>query len=509
MKGVHQARGLLLLGILLGVEGCVSTYKTPPIPFPRRPQVQVDVSGGRVLDWGDLDLAQPAAPASPGRDGTGKKADSPAGPQGRAGKGGKGSPPSAGKPKAGPPRKKQAPSPAPPPPPAPAGPPGPGAEPLTLKFGSNIIVDKKTGLITKIYSVPIGMGETIHAMAASKPPKGGPPNLIRRMMGDHPLLVELCKKPLDFFYGGNLKYGQKGSPAPLTETLVVTSDADGLEAFERALNLLFNSVPQVDITVRVVETSFTETLDIGVRQSGSTPMIRRLKNPGSMFFQGFSGNFPNKSGLGKSSVLSSEGLFTLGGIHDNWELNAILEVLQTQLHSDIVSQPRIAVRNGGVAQISTYSEIPYPNARISGNTIITTNIVFKRVGITMSIRPTISGTDTIMLQLDLTVDAITGYEDTDPIRTPVISKRTAQTDVYVRDGQTVSLGGLVLKNQAETERKVPILGDIPLLGLLFRSTYKETRKSELIFFITPRIMRRGNAEDFEQLIPMGGLESSL
>ncbi len=499
--GVHQARGLFIpgfLGCLLGLSSCVTTVRSPGV-FPLAPpQVDVQVAGGRILDWGDMDLA-PGSPAEPQGKQGGKKAPPKA--KGKAG-------PPAGKPPAKGAPKQVAPPPSPPPVPPPV-PPGQEEESPTLKFGSNIHVDKKTGMITKFYSVPIGMGAIIKAMAAPQPAKKGPPNILHRIMGDHPLMIEFAKEPLQFFPSGPMKFGGgPGKSSALTELLIVTSDSAGLEAFEQAFNLIFNNVPQVDIKVRVVETSSTETLDIGVRQVGTNPTIRRLKNPGSMFFQSFGGNFPNQSGLGKSSKLSSEGLFTIGGIHDNWELQAILEVLQTQLHSDVISQPRIAVRNGGVAQISTYSEIPYPQARISGNTIVTTNVTFKRVGVTMTIRPTISGTDTIMLQLDVSVDAITGYEDTDPIRTPVVSKRTAQTDVYVRQGQTVAIGGLLTQSEAQTERKVPVLGDIPILGLLFRSTYKETRKSEVIFFITPTIMRRHNAEGSELLIPMGGLESS-
>ncbi len=496
MKEVKQAGTLLVLGWVLGAGGCVSTVKQTGFLPSGPPRVDVQVKGGTVLDWGDMDLAGPLQGKKP-----------------------KQKPPAKapGKTKAAPKNsKKKAPAKAAPPPvqaPPPVKPPAPPGqenEPLFLKFGPNIFVDKKTGMVTKFYSVPIGMGEIVKAMAATKPVKGMPPNLLHRILGDHPIGIEVSQKPLEFFPSGPLQYGRgPGKPGPSTQLLIVTSDPDGLEAFERAFNLLFNSVPQVDITVRVVETSATETLDMGVRQVGSNPTIRRLKNPNAMFFQSFAGNFPNQSGLGKSAALSSEGLFTIGGIHDNWELNAILEVLQTQLHSDIVSQPRIAVRNGGVAQISTTSSVPFPQARISGNTIVTTNVSFKNVGVTMSIRPTISGTDTIMLQINVKVDAITGYEDTDPIRTPVVSTRSAQTDVYVRDGQSVAVGGLLTQSQTETERKVPVLGDIPILGLLFRSTYKENRKSEVIFFITPRIMRRGEAEGFEQLIPMGGLGSSL
>ncbi len=500
-KGANQVRGLLVLGFFLGASGCVTTVKRPGLFPPGPPQVDVRVSGGRVLDWGDMDLAY----APPGQKPRPKAAGKPVQ---KAPAGKKGGQKGAGKAAKAPP--KAPPPQVPPPPVKPPAPPGRENEPYFLKFGPNIFVDKKTGMITKFYSVPQGMAEIVQAMAATKPVKNMPPNLLHRIIGDHPISIEFSKRPLEFFPSGPLKYGMgPKSSAYSTQLLIVTSDADGLDAFERAFNLLFNSVPQVDITVRVVETSATETLDMGVRQVGSNPTIRRLKNPNSMFFQSFAGNFPNQSGLGKSSKLSSEGLFTIGGIHDNWELNAILEVLQTQLHSDVVSQPRIAVRNGGVAQISTLSEIPYPQARISGNTIVTTNVTFKKVGVTMSIRPTISGTDTIMLQIDVKVDAITGYEDTDPIRTPVVSTRSAQTDVYVRNGQSVAVGGLLTESQAETERKVPVLGDIPILGLLFRSTFKETRKSEVIFFITPRIMRRGGAEGFEQLIPMGGLESSL
>lgn len=468
MPPMSRATGWAALATLsclwAGVTGCASVPGTSP-PSPGASKVEVRVDGGRVLDLGGAslvggeDLLPAQEPVPP--------------------------PPDLGLPGQPPQRQEE-------------------QDLLYLKFGPNIFVDKATGKISKLYTVPLQQGTVIIDMM--KPAQGeSPPGLLRRVLGEHEVIVELSDK-LDQFLRGAIGYGSAPTLGALSDVLVVTSTADGLEAFERAYNFLFTSAPQIDITVRVVETSYSETLDIGVKQAGTSPTIQRLgSNPERMFIQSFAANFPNEAGLGAAnSSLISEGLFTIGGIHDNWELKAILEALQSQVRADIVSQPRIAVRNGAVAEIATTSQVPYPKAKIAGQNIAT-DIAFQKVGVTMKIRPSISGTDTVLLQLDIQVDAVTGYENTEPVRTPVVSTRMAKTDVQVRNGQSVAIGGLLTQTESEVEKKVPVLGDIPVVGLLFRSTTKESRKSEVIFFVTPRIMRKGGAESFEQLIPMGGL----
>jgi general secretion pathway protein D len=107
----------------------------------------------------------------------------------------------------------------------------------------------------------------------------------------------------------------------------------------------------------------------------------------------------------------------------------------------------------------------------------------------MNIIPVIAGTDSVILQIYADVSAITGFAQTQPVNTPITSTRTAVTTVHLKNEHTLVIGGLTSQTKFESETKVPILGDIPLLGFLFRSTSTTHNKTTVDFFITPRIVK--------------------
>jgi type II secretory pathway component GspD/PulD (secretin) len=296
-------------------------------------------------------------------------------------------------------------------------------------------------------------------------------------------LVPAPKKPLVVGF----KPAQQGT----NSLVLVTGTADGLDAFEQAMDLFYRSVPQVLIEAKVIEIAYGETLDIGVVPvDDNTPTIRSVGSGG--FVKELTSFFP-----GAAPKDSSQGLLTIGGIHDNIELNAVLELLMTTTKADIVSNPRIAVRNGGVAVIDTTTRIPYPKARILGNNT-EASIDFLNTGINLSIYPVVAPGDVVILQIHASVETVTGFAETDPIPTPEVSTRRAVTQVHVPSGKTIVIGGLVTKTSFENESKIPLLGDIPILGYLFRSSFTQTENREVMFTVRPRITygHEGNAEDF-------------
>jgi general secretion pathway protein D len=200
--------------------------------------------------------------------------------------------------------------------------------------------------------------------------------------------------------------------------------------------------------------------------------------------------FPLRAPTVGSSPVTDNSRFTLGGIHESWELNAVLEALEANNLADITNTPKLVVRNGGVASISTLTQFPFPKAKISQlGTEVATDIEFKPVGVKMNIVPVIAGTDSVILQVYADVSAITQFAATEPVNTPIVSQRTAVTTVYLRDNFTLVIGGLQAKTLFESETKVPILGDIPLLGFLFRSTSRQRSTTNVEFHITPHIVK--------------------
>ena len=269
----------------------------------------------------------------------------------------------------------------------------------------------------------------------------------------------------------------------------MTAQPAALAAFEGALNLFFANIPQIEIEIKVVEFSTSDTLAFGVQPLNSTtPTFGQgsaNKLIGDIVTQ-----FPLAAPSVTGTAFSDRGIITLGGVHDSWTLNAQLEALEARGVADIISSPRLVVRNGGWASVTTRTDFPYPQARISSSgQNVTSNIAFRPVGVTLNIKPVIAGTGTVILQIYAKVSAVTSFAETDPVDTPVISGREVVTSVHVSDGNTTVIGGLVTSSTFERTSQVPILGDIPILGYLFRSTSTSTNETTLQFHITPRILR--------------------
>ena len=139
---------------------------------------------------------------------------------------------------------------------------------------------------------------------------------------------------------------------------------------------------------------------------------------------------------------------------------------------------------------------------ISGDGKYTSAVQYDDVGIKLYVIPRVVGTQTVGLNIDIEASSVAGNAVTftvqggDPglsgqqtITNPIISKRAAQTVVYLEPGQAVILGGLVSERTVDGENKIPILGDIPVLGYLFKSTKKRKEKTNVLFFIRPRILQ--------------------
>lgn len=386
---------------------------------------------------------------------------------------------------------------------------------LRTQFGSSILIGKD-GQVTKQYFLAGDLGSTFLKLiakiepgstagtAATPPPAGtkvgGPDgqSVLGRMLGD--AIIEVTYIP-DFEVLSGAKIVdppkatavtgepiQPGANPPTVGLALITALPSALAAFEASLNMFYASIPQIEITVQVVEYTNADALAFGVTTvDTNTPLLTNLSS--GQLVRAFTSIFPLRQPIVGSSPVSDIGLFTLGGIHDSWELNMVLEALESNNLADIQSSPKLVVRNGGVAAISTLTQVPFPKAKINQlGSNVATDISFIDVGVKMNIVPVIAGTDSVILQIYADVSAITAFADTDPVVTPITSTRTAVTTVYLKDKHTLVIGGLKSVTRFESENKVPLLGDIPLLGFLFRSTSTQRSETTVEFHITPRIV---------------------
>jgi type IV pilus assembly protein PilQ len=187
-------------------------------------------------------------------------------------------------------------------------------------------------------------------------------------------------------------------------------------------------------------------------------------------------------------VTSPAGTFALSVLGGNFLVDLELSAAQAETQANIISSPRVITANQKEATIEQGIEIPYQQSASSG----ATTIQFKKAVLSLKVTPQITPDNRIILDLDVRDDSVgTVVVASGGVNVPSINTREISTQVLVNDGQTVVLGGILSTTQREDDNKVPFLGDIPILGHLFKSTNHTDDKDELMIFITPKIVREG------------------
>jgi type IV pilus assembly protein PilQ len=187
-------------------------------------------------------------------------------------------------------------------------------------------------------------------------------------------------------------------------------------------------------------------------------------------------------------VGSPAGTFALGILGNNFIVDLELSAAQAETEANIIASPRVITANQKEATIEQGVEIPYQQSASSG----ATTIQFKKAVLSLKVTPQITPDNRIILDLDVRDDSVGQVVvASGGVNVPSINTREITTQVLVNDGQTVVLGGILTTTEREDDTKVPYLGDIPILGHLFRNTNHQNNKDELMIFITPKIVREG------------------
>jgi type IV pilus assembly protein PilQ len=187
-------------------------------------------------------------------------------------------------------------------------------------------------------------------------------------------------------------------------------------------------------------------------------------------------------------VSNPAGTFALGILGANFVVDLELSAAQAETQANIISSPRVVTANQKEASIEQGVEIPYQQSASSG----ATTIQFKKAVLSLKVTPQITPDNRIIMDLDVRDDSVGNVVvASGGVNVPSINTREIATQVLVNDGQTVVLGGILETTQREDDTKVPYLGDIPVLGHLFKNTSHQDNKDELMIFITPKIVHEG------------------
>jgi type IV pilus assembly protein PilQ len=305
--------------------------------------------------------------------------------------------------------------------------------------------------------------------------------------------------------GGNRLISERGSVAidVRTNTLLVQDTATSLANIRRLVQTLDIPVRQVQIETRVVIVNDDYSRQLGVR-FGAT-VANDQSNGGLIAFGGNGSATDNmiNSGGGPPGTIpplnsrynvnlpvgNPAGSFALAILDSSYLVDLELSALQAEGAGRIVSTPRVVATNQRQARIEQGVEIPYQESSSSGAT--TTS--FKEAVLSLTVTPQITPDDKIIMDLEVTKDSV---GEVVPSATggfvPSIDTRQVISTVVVNDGETVVLGGIYETEMRDTYTKVPVLGDIPGLGYLFRSRNNVNNNAELLIFVTPKIIREGS-----------------
>ena len=312
--------------------------------------------------------------------------------------------------------------------------------------------------------------------------------------------------------GSNPLISDRGSIAidERTNTLLVQDTSVRVENIRRLVTTLDIPVPQVLIESRIVIVNDDYSRDLGIR-FGAT-VVRDNSGDGLLSFTGTSVGSDTivQSGIDNINntgtpfpvttppidqrynvnlpIANPAGQFALAILDSDFLVDLELSALQAEGDGQIISTPRIITANQKEGRIEQGVEVPYQESSSSG----ATTTQFKEAVLSLTVTPQVTPDNSIIMDLFVTKDSVgelvasaTGGF------VPSIDTRSVVTTVLVKDGQTVVLGGIFETEERETINKVPVLGDIPVLGYLFRSTVTLNNQAELLIFVTPKILREG------------------
>ena len=334
------------------------------------------------------------------------------------------------------------------------------------------------------------------------------------------------------FGGGNTTSGRSGSSSssgafnnngqvgsavitvdPQTHNLVVIADELTALQISNVIASLDAPKPQVLIKVVFMEVQRNNDLDIGIEGAYVDNAIGKsgvAASAANVFgLAGANSVVTNFNGMGSALAAGSltpgssgpNGFYQIMGK----DFQATLKAIANAGKAQVLSRPSILARDGQLAKIVVGQSIYLPSGvsynSVNGNTTPIINGSYTSVGIILNVTPFIGANNLVEMILQPSITAVDsstpgqqiasggGVLGSSPVYAPTLNIRSADTVVVTPDAQTVVIGGLISNSKSASDSKVPILGDIPLLGMLFKSSAKSDAKTELLMFLTPHIVK--------------------
>ncbi|MBI4753029.1 AMIN domain-containing protein [Candidatus Desantisbacteria bacterium] len=261
-----------------------------------------------------------------------------------------------------------------------------------------------------------------------------------------------------------------------TNALIITDTVGNFPRIEQLIKELDTETKQVMIEAKIVEVYLNKTNQLG--------FMWNIKD----FLHGFE----MSSLMTQNTPMGDRGELVYGKVTTGHDINGAISAMISEGKANVLSSPSIRTLHGREAKIMIGEEIPYqqtttqlsPTAQTG---VVQTNVVFREVGVKLTVVPFINPDNFVTLSVKPEVSSFKGWAENN---TPIISTKSSITQLLIKDGETVIIGGIIDDHGSEKTNKVPVLGDLPFVGRLFRMDMNENRKTELVIFITPHIIKK-------------------
>jgi len=278
-----------------------------------------------------------------------------------------------------------------------------------------------------------------------------------------------------------------------TNTVMVTDSVSNIDRIKQIVPTLDAVTPQVLIETKIIKTTLTDTENLGVdwtaqiTVSGAQhPMIWPFDSKNDDFSETY---FPDSFPAATTVDGTGSGRFRYGTL-DFASLQAVLQVLSTRTDTNILSNPRIVTLDNQAANIIVGKKYPQPQYTYNAEQakMQVSGWEYLDIGIILNVTPHVNKAGFVTLDIAPQVSDIDSFATVEGTSMPILTTEQAKTQVMIKDGETLVIAGLIKDQASNTKNKIPILGDIPIIGLLFKKKTDTKQKTDLLIFITPHII---------------------
>ncbi len=270
-----------------------------------------------------------------------------------------------------------------------------------------------------------------------------------------------------------------------TNSIIIRDIPDNMELIADVIKNLDSITPQVLIEAKIVETTLNNQENLGidwVAKATATGAKRPTTYP-------FTTSSSNKFIKGYDFPSAQSTDFTFGTLNFA-QVQAVMELLKTRTDTNILSNPRIVTLDNHAAKIVVGSQYPIPSYNYNEEQakLQVNGFQYKDIGIIFDVTPHVNNAGFVTLEIEPKITEILDYVTVESTSLPRLSTESAKTKVMIKDGQTLVIAGLIKDTLTVIKKKIPIFGDIPILGLAFQKSEKTKKKTDLLLFLTPHII---------------------